>query len=103
MDYRYNQQLLVHVFLIINLYRVENGRIPDGIAKRLGFWKAEEYQKFAFPASEYVLGGKLPDEHCKVWILIVRIVEMMFCTERSGWSEHSLKLLHHLIWRQYFN
>ena len=24
---------------------------------------------------------------------------MIFSTERSGWSEHSLKLLHHLIWR----
>ena len=78
---------------------MKNGRIPDGIAKRLGFWKAEEYQNFVFPASEYVLGGKLPDEHYKVWILIVRIVEMIFSTERSGWSEHSLKLLHHLIWR----
>ncbi|XP_019864427.1 PREDICTED: uncharacterized protein LOC109593768 [Amphimedon queenslandica] len=97
MDYRY----ICKLACTFNHYHLElkNGCIPDGITKRLGFWKAEEYQKFAFPASEYVLGGKLPDEHYKVWILIVRIVEMTFNTERSGWSEDSLKLLQHLIWR----
>ena len=32
------------------------------IEHRLGFWKVEELQKFAFPSSECVLGGLLPDE-----------------------------------------
>ena len=50
-------------------------------------------------ASEYVLGGKLPEEHYRVWILVVRITEMLFNCERSGWTEESHKLFRKLIWR----
>ena len=68
------------LFTIISLYIIElkSGRIPDGVTKRLGFWKAEEYQKFTYPASEYVLGGLIPDEEYQVWITIVRITEMVY-------------------------
>ena len=62
-------------------------------------WKAEELQKFAYPASECVLGkslphllldihaylryfctlgGLLPDNEFGVWILAVRITELVF-------------------------
>ena len=65
----------------------------------MGFWKAEEYQKFTFPASEYVLGGLLPDKEYHVWILMVRITELVFSCGRSGWTAESLDLLQRLIWR----
>uniref|UniRef100_A0A1X7U041 Uncharacterized protein n=1 Tax=Amphimedon queenslandica TaxID=400682 RepID=A0A1X7U041_AMPQE len=78
---------------------LKDGRIPQSITRRIGFWKAEEYRKFTYPASEYVLGGKLPDCHYHVWILIVRITELVFGCGRNGWTQHSLELLHNLIWR----
>ena len=65
----------------------------------MGYWKAEKYQKFTYPASEYCLGGKLSDDNYKVWILIVRITEMIFMCERTGWSPESIKLLKKLVWR----
>lgn len=78
---------------------LKDGRVPEGITRRLGFWKAEEIQKFTFPASEYVFGGLLPEKHYQVWILLVRVVELIFSSERSGWSNDSIKLLRKLIWR----
>ena len=55
--------------LLCNFAELKDGRIPDGINKRMGYWKAEEFQKFTFPASEYVLGGILPDQEYRVWLL----------------------------------
>ena len=78
---------------------MKDGRIPEGLANRMGFWKAEEFQKFAFPASEMILGSILPDNHYDVWILIVRIVELVFSCGQNGWTQESLKLLENLIWR----
>ena len=78
---------------------MKDGRIPEGITHRIGFWKAEDYQKFTFPVSEMVLGGVLPDNHYHVWVLIVRIVELVFSCGRNGWTQDSLKLLKNLIWR----
>ena len=57
---------------------LKSGRIPDGINRRMGFWKAEEYQKFTFPASELILDGAIPEENYQAWILIVRITELIF-------------------------
>ena len=56
----------------------------------MGYWKAEEYQKFAFPASEYVLGDVLAEEEYHLWVLVVRITEIVFGYGRSGMtlSEH---------------
>lgn len=72
--------------MIIDVKSLElkDGRIPEGITSRLGYWKAEELQKFTFPASEYVLSGILPDDHYCVWKLIVRITEMLFSYGRNG-------------------
>lgn len=50
----------------------------------MGYWKAEEFQKFTFPASEYILGGILPDHEYHIWLLIVRITEMVFGCGRNG-------------------
>ena len=82
-------QDIVHVVMYLYLIPVlnhchvthaelRNGRIPTNITKRLGFWKAKEFQKFCYPASEYILGGILPDHEYHVWVLIVRITEMVY-------------------------
>lgn len=68
------------------------------MTKRLGCWKAEEFQKFACPASEYVLGGLLPDVDYRAWLSIAQITEMVYNTGRSGWSEDII-LLEKLILR----
>ena len=65
----------------------------------MGYWKAEEYRKFTFPASECVFGGILPDELYDTWILIVRITELVFCCGQDGITSSMLKLLENLIWR----
>ncbi len=78
---------------------LKNGRVPEGITRRMGFWKAEEYQKFTFPASELVFGGILPDEEYHAWVLIVRITELVYSCGRSGWTPDSLELLKNLILR----
>lgn len=36
--------------------------MPEGITRHMGFWKAEEFQKLTFPASECMLEWKLLDE-----------------------------------------
>ena len=78
---------------------LKSGRIPDGINRRMGFWKAEEYQKFTFPASELILDGAIPEENYQAWILIVHITELIFNTCRSGWTSESVEMLRMLIWR----
>ena len=87
------------MFCIDSMVELKDGRVPQGITRRMGFWKAEEYQKFTFPASEYIFGGLLPDKEYHVWILIVRITEFVFNCGRSGWKNASLELLYKLIWR----
>ncbi len=78
---------------------LKDGRVPERITSRMGFWKAEEYQKFTFPASEYVLGGILPNEEHHAWVLVARITELVFSCGRSEWTAESLELLNKLIWR----
>ena len=78
-------------FIITNtnaytLIELKDGRIPEGITHRMGYWKAEEYQKFCFPASEYVLGDILPENKFHVWITIVRVTELIYGCGRSGFT-----------------
>ena len=83
------------IMKVQNLIQIElkSGRIPDGINRRMGFWKAEEYQKFTFPASELILDGVIPEENYQAWILIVHITELIFNTCRSGWTSESVEML----------
>ena len=78
---------------------MKNGRVPEGISRRMGYWKAEEFQQFCFPASEYIFGGILPDKYYHTWVLIVRITELVFSCGRSGFTRDTLQLLYNLIWR----
>ena len=41
---------------------MKDGRLPEGTSTRIGFWKAEEIQKFVYPPSQLVFGGVLSDE-----------------------------------------
>ena len=44
-------------------------------------------------ASEYVLGGVIPECNYHAWIMMVRIVELVFSCCRKGWDTLSLQLL----------
>lgn len=67
-----------------------SGRQPVGFHTRRGHWKAEEYKKFAFPASEAVLDGLLPDREFEIWTNVARLTEMHFYTGRFGWSPEEI-------------
>lgn len=43
-----------------------SSRYPSRLS-RIGYWKAEDFQKFAFPVSEVVLGGPISEEHFQTW------------------------------------
>lgn len=45
---------------------------------RTGFWKAEDYQKFAFPASELVLRGIIDNLDYEVWETLPCVVEYLY-------------------------
>ena len=85
--------------MCVLLLELKDGRVPEGITKRVGYWKAEDFQKFTYPASECILGGLLPDEHYHVWITLVRITEIIFNTRQDGLSSTDLMLLERLILR----
>ena len=85
---------------------LKDGRVPKGLTNRLGYWKAEELHKFAYPASECVLGktftfhftckvikheictlgGLLPNDEFNIWILVVRITELVYGPGRGGFT-----------------
>ena len=73
--------------------------MPTNVTQCLGYWKAEDLQKFTYPASEFILGGLIPDEHYHAWIEIVRITEMIYKTGRNGWTSTDCKLLKNLVLR----
>lgn len=77
---------------------LRDGRILKSFAK-IGHWKAEEYRKFAFPASECVLGGLIEDEQFKIWVLAARMTEMVYYYRRNGWKEDDVMLFDHLAKR----
>ena len=75
-------------------------RYPSGITSRLGYWKAEDYQKFAFPASEVILSDQMPADEFHCWKLLVQMVQMVFNVCRThGWKEKDIELFRNLAWR----
>lgn len=62
-------------------------RIPKGIEKRFGYWKADDFNNFAFPTSETVLSGLLSLDQPKEWLCITRMVEFLQNHRRHGWTE----------------
>ena len=76
----------------------KSSRLPDDL-ECIGYWKAEEYQKLAFPASEFVLKGLLSVDEYKVWAPVPRLVEFVFNAGRDGWTEDMVQKIEHLSWR----
>ena len=74
------------------------GRLPEGTSTRMGSWKAEEIQKFAYPPSQLVFGVVLSDEEYDQWLAAVRIVECLFGCGRNGIMPEMLSTLKPLIW-----
>ena len=74
---------------------MKDGRLPEGTSTRIGFWKAEEIQKFAYPPSQLVFGGVLSDEEYDLWLAAVRIVECLFGCGRNGIMPEMLSTLKH--------
>ena len=58
---KFLHQSIITIILHVSLVELKSGRIPEGVTKRLGYWKAEEFRKFTYPASECILGGILPN------------------------------------------
>lgn len=69
-------------FLCLEL---KDGRIPQGLSSRLGYWKTEEFQKFSYPVSELLLAGLLEPMEYHLWQLTARMTELIF-NKRNGWS-----------------
>ena len=66
---------------------------------RIGYWKAEEFQKFAFPISEVILGGLISEEHFESWQCLARIVEYLYGQGRNGWTIDSTAIFHEAVLR----
>lgn len=65
----------------------------------MGYWKAEEFQKLAYPASEFVFNGLLDGEEYKVWAPVPRMVEFVFNAGRDGWTDDMIQKFQRLSWR----
>jgi len=61
-----------HATLYLFIIELKNGRIPEGIDHRMVYWKAEDYRKFTYPASECVL-GVLPEQHYHAWFTLLNL------------------------------
>lgn len=68
-----------------------DGRVPRGFSSRLGYWKAEEYINFVFPASEVIFDGLLGPMDYHIWQLIVRMTELVF-RQREVWEHDDASL-----------
>ena len=77
---------------------LKDGRVPKSCAK-IGHWKSEEYRKFAFPASECVLGGLIEDDDFQIWVLAARMAEMVYYSGRNGWKEEDVELFDNMAKR----
>ena len=80
------QACKVLIMMYVTTIELKSGRVPTNVTQHLGYWKAEDLQKFTYPASEFILDGLIPDEHYHAWIEIVRITEMIYRTGRNGWT-----------------
>ncbi|XP_046864301.1 uncharacterized protein LOC124458302 [Xenia sp. Carnegie-2017] len=74
-------------------------RKPKGIVNRMGYWKAEEYYKFVFPASEVVFHGLLSDVQKEIWLCLTRMAEFLHNHARNGWLEEDAITFHNMALR----
>ena len=62
----------------INVTEFLDDRVPKGFSSRFGYWKAEEFINFAFPASEVIFDRFLGPTDYHIWQLIVQMTELVF-------------------------
>lgn len=55
---------------------------------------AENYSRFAFPASDVVFGGLLNSEQAEYWACISRMEEFLSNHAQNGWSEEDALVFH---------
>jgi hypothetical protein len=60
---------------------------------------ANEFQKFAYPASEFVLEGLINESDAEVWAPLPRIAECIYNTGINGWSLELIDQFEPLCWR----
>ena len=77
------------------------GRLPSGITKRFGYWKAEDFNHFAFPAMEAYLGDMLQNdpETQEVICCLARIIDFLSNHARNGWSHADACTFHEMFLR----
>ena len=75
--------------------------MPSGITKRFGYWKAEDFNHFAFPAMEACLGDMLQNdpEAREILCCLARIIEFFSNHARNGWSEADACTFHEMCVR----
>ena len=75
---------------------IRASRYPSGITTRLGYWKAEDYQKFCFPASEVIFNDLMPANEFQCWTLVVQMVFNCCCI--FGWTDKDIELFIDIAW-----
>ena len=77
------------------------GRVPSGITKRFGYWKAEDFNHFAFAAMEACLGDILQNdpEAREILCCLAHIIEFFSNHARNGWSEADACTFHEMCVR----
>ena len=76
----------------------KSSRLPTDF-EGMGYWKAEEYQKLAFPASEFVFSRLFTKDEYEEWAPIPRLVEFVFNAGRDGWTAEMVHVFERLSWR----
>ncbi|KAM7430257.1 hypothetical protein ABFA07_018999 [Porites harrisoni] len=75
---------------------LKTGRLPVAVGrdgKGLGFWKAEGFQKFAYPMLECILEGKLQNvNELEILCSVAQFTELHFNSGRDGWNEDMIKM-----------
>lgn len=75
---------------------LKSGRLPVAVGKDckgLGYWKAESFQKFAYPMLECILEGKLDSvTDLEILSAVSRFKELHFYTGRDGWSSEMIQM-----------
>lgn len=75
---------------------LKTGRLPVAVGrngKGLGYWKAEGFQKFAYPMLECILEGKLQNlNELEILCSVARFTELHFNGGRDGWDDQMIEM-----------
>ena len=75
---------------------LKSGRLPVAVGKDckgLGYWKAESFQKFAYPMMECILEGKLESvTDLEILRAVSRFTELHFYIGRDGWNSEMIQM-----------